>query len=329
MKKIVVFSLGGTISAVGKNRLDYKDYVSGILTGEDLIKALPEINEIADVTIVQIDNVSSTAINLEHWIALREKIHTYLDKYQYDGVVITHGTNTLEETAYFLHLTVNTNKPIVLTGAQRPFLALSSDAPINLLHALRVASDEKSKDLGVLVVLNEMISSARTVTKTDTYALDAFQSPNLGYLGFIEHDERIIYEQKPTRKHTIQSVLKDISFKNIKDVAILYSYAGTTGDLIHYVASSEKYAGIVMAGTGAGRFSPLEDKALKYAEEQGLMIVRSSRVGRGRVLDIEHYSFLQAITADNLSPQKARILLMLALQRTKDIKEIQQIFDTH
>lgn len=329
MKKIKVISLGGTISALGKNRLDFKDYTSGKMTGEQLVGAIPEINEIANVSFTQLDNVSSTAINVNHWIALKDKIHTYIHEDKYDGIVISHGTNTLEETAYFLHLTVNTNKPLVLTGAQRPFSAMSSDAPINLLHALRVAVAEESYNKGVLVVLNGTISCARNVTKTSTYTLEAFQSANLGFLGFIEADGKVVYYQRPVKKHTTSSRFAGLDFKIFHEIAILYSYAGATGDLINYLAASGKYAGIVMAGTGAGRFSPLEDRALKEAEEKGLLIVRSSRVGRGRVVDIDHYSFLQAITADNLSPQKARILLMLALQVTKDKAEIQDLFDSH
>lgn len=329
MKKIKVLSLGGTISALGKNRLDFKDYVSGKVTGEEIIASIPEIKEIADVSITQIDNISSTAINFNHWIQLRDKIHFYLKEENYDGIVITHGTNTLEETAYFLHLTINSNKPVVLTGSQRPFSALSSDAPINFLHAVRVAANEKSRNKGVLVVLNETISCARNVTKENTYELEAFQSPQLGFLGFIEGDGQVVYYQKPLKRHTTSSIFKDVEIKFVRDVAILYSYAGATGDLIQYITQNKKYAGIVMAGTGAGRFSPREDEALKLADEKGVFIVRSNRVGSGRVLDIDHYSFLRAITADNLSPQKARILLMLALQLTTTHKKIQEIFDTH
>ncbi|HLS36038.1 MAG TPA: asparaginase [Bacillota bacterium] len=329
MKRIKVISLGGTISALGKNRLDFKNYTSGKLTGEELIEAIPEIKDIAQVDIVQLDNISSTAINKNHWIQLREMVHTYLYEDNYDGIVITHGTSTLEETAYFLHLTVNSEKPVILTGAQRPFSAMSTDVHLNLLHAIVVAAHDESQGKGVLVVSNETISNARNVTKTDTYALEAFQSPELGFLGFITGDLKVMYYQEPVQRHTVTSAFKDVSLTNMKEVAILYSYAGATGDLIEYIAKSGNYAGIVMAGTGAGRFSPKEDEALKVAEEKGLFVVRSSRVSSGNVPHITHYSFLQAITADNLSPQKARILLMLALQKTKNIDEIQELFYTH
>jgi len=329
LKKIKVISLGGTISALGKDRLDLKDYVSGKLSGEEILEAIPEIKSLAELSFSQLDNVSSTAIQTSHWLALREIIHNSLQDEDYDGIVITHGTNTLEETAYFLHLTVDTSKPIVLTGAQRPFSAISSDVFINLLHAVQVASAEESAGKGVLVLLNGQITSARDVTKSNTYALGAFQARELGCLGFIQADGKVSYYQEPLRKHTNSSHLRKVNMSGIKDIAIVYSHAGARGDIIHYIAQDENYAGIVMAGTGAGRFSKEEDLALAKAEEKGLFIVRSSRVGSGEVVYIDHYAFLDAITADNLSPQKARILLMLALQTTKDKKEIQELFDTH
>lgn len=329
MKKIKVISLGGTISALGKNRLDLKDYTSGKLTGEEILSAIPEVHEFAHISFTQLDNVSSTAINAQHWTSLRDKIYTYIHEDDYDGVVITHGTNTLEETAYFLHLTANTNKPIVLTGAQRPFSALGTDALMNLYQAILVASSKESKGKGVLVVLNGKISCARNVTKTNTYSLEAFQSQELGFLGFVGADASVVYYQEPLRKHTVDSQFARISLKDLEDVAILYSHAGASGDLIEFVANSGKYAGIVMAGTGAGRFSPLEDAALQLAEEKGLIIVRSSRVAAGSVYPIDHYSFLPAISADNLSAQQARVLLMLSLQVTRKRELISKFFKTY
>lgn len=329
MKKIKVISLGGTISALGKNRLDLKDYRSGILTGEEILAKIPEHKEFAQVSFSQLDNVSSTALDAGHWLSLRERIHTYLHDEDYDGIVITQGTNTLEETAYSLHLTIHSNKPVVLTGAQRPFSALGTDALINLYQALLLASSEKAKSMGVLVLLNAAICSARDVTKTDTYNLAAFQSRESGFLGFVGADNKVVFYQEVLRKHTLHSRFSKLSLDHLQEVAILYSHAGARGDLIEFIARSGTYAGIVMAGTGAGRFSPAEDAALRMAEEEGLILVRSSRVASGSVYPIDHYSFLQAISADNLSAQKARILLMLALEVTEDREEIERIFQLY
>lgn len=329
MKKIKLLSLGGTISAKGKNKLDLKDYQSGLLTGEEILTSIPEINDLANVDVEQLDNISSTGIHMKHWIKLREKIHRYVHEENYDGVVITHGTSTLEETAYFLHLTINSEKPVVLTGAQRPFTAMSSDVHLNLLHAVRVAIDQHSRGKGVLVVANETISCAREVTKMSTYRLEAFQSPQLGFLGFIDPNNDVQYYRTPERKHTTTSNFRSIRLHQIPKVEILYSYAGASGELIRYITNSKTYNGIVIAGTGAGRFSPLEDEALKEATQQGMFIVRSSRVGSGRIVDIEHYKTMNVITADNLTPQKARILLILSLLASNNIEKIQHFFNTH
>lgn len=330
-KRIVLFTLGGTISAKGQHRTDLKDYTSGLIDGKNILQAIPEINDIAHVEVVQIDNVSSTQMNEMHWFHLKREIEYYLEVKDYDGIVITHGTSTLEETAYFLHLTVHTYKPIVLVGAQRPFTALSTDVHLNLLNAFYVAVDPNSYNKGVLVVLNNEISSARDVTKVQTYRLNAFHSSELGFLGIIDGDHSVQYYRSPTRRHTKISEFSKLKHPKGKlpAVEIIYSYAGATGELIKYVAASGKYDGIVIAGTGAGRFSKVEEEALKIARDKGLHIVRSSRVGTGRVVDIKPYESLGAISGDNLLPQKARILLMLSLLKSNDRSFIQHIFATH
>src|SRR5699024_10307820 len=286
-----------------------------------------ELDDLANIDMYQMDKISSTQINANHWIQLKQKIDVLLNEENYDGVVITHGTSTLEETAYFLHLTVNSNKPVVLVGAQRPFSALSSDAPLQLIQAVRVAIDKKSIDMGVLVEGNDRIHSTRDVTKTDTYRLDTFKSGDLGCLGYIETDQTIQYYRKPVRKHTIDSVFSDMTFHDLPSVEIVYSYAGATGKIIDYITQSGEYQGIVIAGTGAGRFSKLEEIAISRATQKGLFDVRSSRGGSGRVVDIEAYKHLQTISGDNLTPQKARILLMLAMLKYTSSEAIQQCFE--
>ncbi|WP_368652661.1 asparaginase [Ornithinibacillus sp. 4-3] len=325
MKKIMILSTGGTISAYHENRLDFRNYQSGYYSGDYILEQIPEVHQYVDVDVEQIANLSSTLINTEHWLILREKINTYLNKDHYDGVVITHGTNTIEETAYFLNLTVNTNKPIVITGAQRPLSALSSDAPINLLNAVKVAASDTSYGKGVLVVLNDQISGARAVTKTNTYRLETFQSIEQGYLGFIDPDDKIVFYQSPVRKHTYLSEFSIMKFKKLPEVDIVYSYAGANGKVIRSLIESG-VKGIVVAGTGAGRCSYEEEKALEEAAKQGIKIVMSSRYGNGRVVPLEKYDYLNVITADNLPPHKARILLMVALAKYNEQDRIQDVF---
>lgn len=321
--------MGGTISGYGKDRLDLKDYISGIYCGEDFLKAIPEIDEIADVSFESFLRISSTKINSDHWIQLRKKVMSSLLEENFDGIVITHGTNTLEESAYFLHLTLPTEKPIIFVGAQRPFTALSSDAHLNLLNAIRVAASDEAKNKGVLVLLNDEISSAREVTKTNTYRIEAFQSGQFGYLGFIDPDNKVQFYRQPTRKHTVNSEFSSLDFTELPDVEIVFSYAGATGHLIDHITESKKFSGIITAGTGAGLISPSEIEALQRATDNGLFIVRSSRVGNGRVVPIEPYKDYNFISGDNLLPQKARILLMLSLLKYNSVKEIQTVFDDY
>src|SRR5699024_9118264 len=164
MKNIVLVNLGGTISATGMDRLDLKDYQSGVLSGEDYIKQLTELKQLANIHLVQIDNIRSTQINEQHWIQLKDRVESFLNELHYDGVVITHGTSTLEETAYFLHLAVNSEKPVVLVAAQRRSTALSTDAHLSLIHAVRVAIHPNSRNKGVLITHNDEIHSARDVS---------------------------------------------------------------------------------------------------------------------------------------------------------------------
>src|SRR5690625_37803 len=329
MKNIKVIEMGGTISGKGYDRLDLKDYKSVVFTGKDFSEEVPEMADVANVSFESFLSVSSTELNASHWIELRERVIQCLEEEGYDGIVITHGTNTLEETAYFLHLTVPSTKPIVFVGAQRPLTAISSDAHYNLLQAIRVAASDEATDKGVLVVLNDEISSAREVTKTNTYRLEAFQSGQFGYLGFIDPDKKVQFYRESTRKHTMQSEFATLDLKELANVEIIYSYAGATGQLIEHVTKSAAYAGIITAGTGAGLVSPSELTALKSAREKGLFIVRSSRVGNGRVVPIEPYREYDFIHGDNLLPQKARVLLMVSLLKYKDTSALQQVFNTY
>lgn len=328
LKKIKIIEMGGTISAKGIDRLDRQDYESGHYNGEHFLNDLPEIEKNAKIDFFHFSNVSSTELDQTHWLKLRSLIVYFLKQQNYDGIVITHGTSTLEETAYFLHLTLPTSKPVVLVGAQRPYTALSSDAGLNLINAVKVASDEKSHDLGVLVVLNNEISCAREVSKTHTYQVQTFSS-DFGFLGTVEPDNTIQYYRKPMRLHTQHSDFSNISMTKLPEIAIVYSYAGAKGDIINSLIESEKYKGIVIAGTGAGLMSPLEKEALIKAQQAGCFVVRSSHVGHGRVTETINYQNHKFIAGDNLSPQKARILLMVSLLKFEEVSDIQNVFYSH
>lgn len=329
MKKIKILATGGTISAHHSNRLDFRNYVSGHYSGEEIIETISEVREMAEIDVEQLSNLSSTLIDAANWIKLRERIHKHLNEEGYDGIMITHGTNTLEETAYFLNLTVHTDKPVVLTGAQRPLSGLSSDAPINLYNAIKVACSDHAKEKGVLVVSNDQINSARDVVKTNTYRLETFQSGEVGCLGFVDPDNTVQFYYEPTRRHTYHSEFSTIEISQLPHVEIVYSYAGAKGTIINSLVDSGDINGIVLAGTGAGRCSYEEEKAMKNANQKGIQGVLSTRCIHGRVVPLEKYDYLNAVTSDNLPPHKARILLMLALLNYQDPLTIQKIFDTY
>ncbi len=242
-----------------------------------------------------------------------------------DGAVIVHGTNVLEETAYFLNLVLKTDKPVVVVGAQRPITALSTDGPLNLVNAVRVAVDPTSRGRGVMVALNDQIHSARYVSKTSTYRLETFQSPALGPMGFADAD-RIVFYYRPERLHTLATPFTVDTFDKVPRVDVLYDYFGADGALVD-AAVDLGAKGLVVAGSGAGAVGGMKD-ALVKAVSRGVVVARSSRVGSGRVVADDNYQFPGTVAADNLNPQKARILLQLALVITQDPAGVQRLFDT-
>jgi L-asparaginase type II len=318
-----ILSTGGTIASQGASSTSLTDYKAGVLTGSDLVKAVPEIAQIADLKVEQIANVGSPNITIAHWLTLATRINRiFTEEPTTAGVVITHGTNTLEETAYFLNLTVKHDRPVVVVGSMRPATAISADGPLNLLNAVRTAVSPAARGKGVLVVLNDEISAARDVTKSNTLRVETFRSPDSGYLGFVDGDQ-ITFYRSPTRRHTTASEFDVQGLKELPAVEILYSYVQPNPILIQALLTSG-VKGIVMAGTGAGLVADVEKAALVKAK--GTVIVRSNRTGSGRVPPREEYEASGMIGADNLNPQKARILLMLALTKTTDLNEIRRIF---
>jgi L-asparaginase len=331
-----VLSTGGTIAGQGASSLSLSDYKSGAILGEELVKSVPEIKQYANVRVEQLFNVSSSDLTLVNWLTLAKRINRiFAEDPKVAGIVITHGTNTLEETAYFLNLTIKHDRPVVLVGAQRPATAVSPDGPLNLLNAIRTASAADARGKGVLIVMNDEINSARDVTKTNTYRVETFRAPELGFLGYVDAD-KVTFYRASTRRHTANSEFDVSAIQDLPKVDILYSYIEPNTSLLQaLIASGTK--GIVFAGAGAGALSAAERSSLKeiFSHTAGPkpVLVRSSRVGNGRVIELtanrDEYDALGVIPADNLNPQKARILLLLALTKTTNVSEIKRMFSEY
>lgn len=326
---VYVLSTGGTIAGAGSSSTDLSNYKPGAILGEQLVKAVPQISQIADVRVEQVVNVNSSDITIENWLTLAKRIHAIIaETPAVAGFVITSGTNTLEETAYFLNLTVRSDKPVVLVGSMRPSTAMSADGPLNLLNAVRTAISSDAKGKGALIVLNDEINAARDTTKTNTLRVETFKSAELGLLGYIDED-KVSFYRTTTKRHTANSEFDVRTLTQLPKVSILYSYIEPDATLIRAVINGGA-KGIVFAGTGNGALSVFEETALKEVTAMPAAtrpaLVRSSRVGNGRVIATAEYDAMGIVPSDTLNPQKARILLMLALTKTSDTKELRRIF---
>jgi L-asparaginase len=319
---ILLIATGGTIAgkgAPGKTT----NYRPGEISVEALLESVPGIQEIADIEAIQFLNIGSIALTHSDWLRLTNLVNRkFTENPDLSGIVITHGTDVLEETAYFLHLTVKDPRPVVIVGSMRPATAISADGPLNLLNAMRVASCPESVGKGVLVVLNEEIHCARDVTKSNANKVETFQSPYSGPLGFVKGDEVRFYHQ-PTRLHTYQTVFDVSNLDELPRVDIAYSHVMADGVAIEaFVAAGAK--GIVVAAAGAGAVTQSLRLAMEQASIQGVAVLLGSRTGSGLVgpAKPEHIQ-KGALTADNLNPQKARVLLGLALAHSQDRIKIQ------
>jgi L-asparaginase len=313
--RVAVILTGGTIDSLGKDRLDLAWYIE---TGQrlgpgELLARVPELASIGQMREVPFRRVPSHALVDRDWLDLVR----LLQADDSDGIVITHGTNTLEETAFFLDLTLPADRPVVVTGAMRPASGLSSDGDLNLLNAVRVAASPEARGKGCLVVLNDTIFAARDVTKTNTFRVHTFQGTDVGPLGFADADGRVVFSHAPVRVYPRFEVAQ---LESLPRVDVVVSYVGADGVMID-AAVAAGAQGLVSAGTGAGRPTPLEEAALLRARERGVVVVQASRVGSGRVAPL-HF-----IPAGNLQPWKARLLLSLALTQTRDEAEIRRLFD--
>jgi L-asparaginase len=331
LPKIGLIVTGGTIDSVGKDRLDLAWYIEAgkRLHEGELLGQLPELKDIAQVREIAFRRMASHALLDKDWLALLRTIHSIFDADEAEGIVITHGTNTIEETAYFLNLTLKTEKPVVVVGSMRPSSAISADGYLNLVNAVRVAADGNSHGRGCLVVMNDTIFNGRDVTKNSTYRVEAFQSRDLGPLGFADADGKVVYYHHPARKHTVHTQFDVRDRESLPRVDIVISYIGADGAMIEAAANAGA-KGIVSAATGAGRPTPAEDAAFDKAyRDKGMLMCLASRVAAGRVARSPGLAKRGFVASDNLQPWKARLLLSLALTQTDNAEEIQRMFDTY
>ncbi|MCI7363407.1 MAG: asparaginase [Campylobacter lanienae] len=322
--KIAILATGGTIASSIEDCVATTGYSVGGLSVENLISGVKGIEDLATITTKQISNIDSANMRDEIWLKLAKEINQILDS-DFDGVVITHGTDTMEETAYFLHLTIKSYKPVILVGAMRPSNSVSSDGAKNLYNAVALAANKESKFKGVMVTMNDKILSARGVTKTHTLNLDAFSSPDFGDLGYMV-DGKAYFYSAITKAHTTNTPFNISQISNLPKVDILYSYSNDGNAVAARALFANGTKGLIIAGSGAGSIHEDHEKALKELINQGLKVVVSSRISQGRVALNSEKKSLGFISAEELNPQKARVLLMLSLIKTDDISQIQDYF---
>src|SRR5262245_47573695 len=282
--RVVVISAGGTIGSLGRHRLDWEYMDHGLRQeADELIAQLPELTDEIDVVAERFRPMSSAKLGPPEWLEINELVHAVVERRQPDGVVLTHGTATLEETAYFLNLVLKTDVPVVVVGSQRPANMISSDAAMNLLGAVRTAGSRDARGLGVLVLLNDEIQAAREVTKASTARLETFRSHDLGMLGYADTDGRVAIYRRPTRRHAPDTEFDVRGRRELPRVDIAWSYAGADGTAIDaFVAAGAR--GIVTASLAPGANPTAELDALRAARARGVLVVQSTRAGSGRVL---------------------------------------------
>lgn len=328
--KVAFIGTGGTISSLGVHPLELQDYGvhNNRLQASGIVARFPEVSEVAEVVAVDFRNVPSTDIYFPEWQALSALCSTLVAEHpDLAGIVIGHGTATLEETAYFLNLVLKVRVPVVMIGSQRPASGLSSDAAINLVNGVRTAMSPDSRGRGVLLMLNDEIQAAREVTKTSNWRMQTFRTPDFGALGHADAD-RIAYYRRPERRHMPDTEFDVAGLGALPRVDIVYAYPGSDGTAVRaFVAAGAK--GIVSAGFAPGSPPPADLAALTEAVKQGVTVVQSSRAGSGRIYGSKRLTDAGILSGDNLNPQKARLLLALALTRTSDPVEIARMFATY
>jgi len=325
---VTILATGGTIAGA-QPKAGEAGYKAGAFSVESLIQAVPGMEKVAVVKGEQIASIGSQDMNDAVWIKLARRVNELQKDPGVDGIVITHGTDTQEETGYFLDLVVKGEKPVVLVGSMRPATAISADGPMNLYNGTAVAVDPAARGRGVLIVMNDDIHYAREATKTNTTSLQTFTSPNRGRAGIVLFGKASFYSP-PVPKHTSGSAFAGIVPDTMPKVFIVYAHANVGPEFVEAaVAAGAK--GIVLAGVGDGNGTDPLIQALAAAAKKGIVVVRSSRVGTGTVarnveLDDDKLGFVAAM---ELNPSKARVLLQQALTKTKDVAQVQKYFDEY
>lgn len=324
--KIRIIATGGTIAGVSASATS-SAYGAGQVGIQTLIDAVPQIKELADVSGEQLVNIGSQDMNDAVWLKLAKRINQLLSG-DYDGVLVTHGTDTMEETAYFLSLTVHSDKPVILVGSMRPSTAISADGPANLYNGVAALVDPSSKGHGVMACMNNQLIDAKSLIKTHTTDCATFKG-TYGEMGYV-YNGKPYYIFEPTYKHTTRSIFNVDNLEKLPQVGIIYGYANCSTFPIEAFVKA-KFDGIVLAGVGDGNFyKDVFDVAVQM-QESGTQIVRASRVPTGPTclngeVDDSKYHFVAAL---NLNPQKARVLLQLALTKTRDWQQIQKYFQEY
>jgi L-asparaginase len=324
---VVILATGGTIAGAAATGTQ-SGYTSGAVTIDAMIKAVPGLTDLANIKGEQVSNVGSQDMSFEIMLKVAKRINELAKGSDVDGIVITHGTDTMEETAFFLNLTVKTDKPVVMVGSMRPSTAVSADGPLNLYNAVGVAVDPHAKGRGVMVVMNDWIHAAHSLTKTSTTAVQTFMSPVRGLIGVASYGKNDFYT-RPEWKHTTQTEFDISAVTALPRVDVIFVSVDMSPDLITASAGGAK--GMVIAGVGNGNMNKAAVVAAAAAVKKGVVVVRSSRVATGLVgrnveLNDDELGF---IASDELNPQKARILLSLALLKNRDPKDLQNLFMTY
>jgi L-asparaginase len=328
LPNVTILATGGTIAGAAASGTQ-AGYTSGAVGVDQMVAAVPGIRDLANIKGEQVSNVGSQDMSFDILLEVAKRCNELLAQPDVDGIVITHGTDTLEESAFFLNLVVKSNKPVVMVGSMRPSTAVSADGPLNLYNAVGVARDPNARGRGVLVLMNDWIHGAHSLTKTSTTAVQTFMSPLRGVVGIASYGTNDFYNDPPW-KHTADSEFDVQGVAKLPRVDILYAYADMPADAIDAaVANGAK--GIVIAGVGNGNMNKASVEAAARAVQGGVVVVRSSRVATGSVgrnveLDDDKLGF---IASDELNPQKARILLSLALLKPRDPKALQELFYTY
>jgi L-asparaginase len=335
LPRVRLVATGGTIS----NR------AGGRLTAEELVKSMPGVERYARAEFEQFSNLASGELTLDQWLGIARRLNElFASDPEIAGLVVTSGTDTLEELAYFLNLTVLSEKPVVVVGSMRNPSTLGYEGAANLLEGFRVAASAEARGKGVLVVLNDEINAAREVTKTDALRLGTFQTRGYGILGVVDAD-RVVFYRGVIRRHTMKSEFDVTSLARLPRVDVILVYQGADGDLIKAAADAGAQ-GIVIAAAGAGATSGTQQAAITYALKKGVLVVTTTRAGSGRITpprrgpdatpagegpasSLTAEERMRRIAGEDLAPVKARILLMLALTRTHDSKEIQRMFSEY